>query len=242
VAIDAAAVDGFILYALAGEDAGLARVLARRQPMVAVDCPPIASALAEVGIDDRAAAAQAAEHLLALGHRRLAVLAMEFEPDGRTGPASLARAEAASFHVTRQRWLGCAEACRRHGLDPAAVPIAEAAPNSEAAGRAAGQLLLRSPQRPTAILAMSDRLAIGALEAAAELGLRVPGDLSVTGFDDIPAARRMSLTTVRQPAREKGRLAARILGGAAQPAGKRLVLPTELVRRGSTAPLGTGSA
>ena len=104
--------------------------------------------------------------------------------------------------------------------------------------------LLRAPEPPTAILAMSDTLAIGALQAAAELGVTVPTELSVVGFDDSPIAQHTTppLTTVAQPQEEKGRLAAEWLiadierGAGARRRRRRRILPTELVLRESTAP------
>ena len=125
--------------------------------------------------------------------------------------------------------------------DPSLVRIAR--PNAPGPAREATLELLRSPSPPTAILAMSDILAIGAVEAAAELGVKVPEDLSVVGFDDGPAAEHAAppLTTVAQPHEEKGRLAAQWLledverGGP--PATRREeILPTELIVRESTAP------
>jgi DNA-binding LacI/PurR family transcriptional regulator len=101
-------------------------------------------------------------------------------------------------------------------------------------------LLGEPPERPTALLATSDELALGAVEAAYELGLAVPGDLSVAGFDDVPAARRADppLTTVHQDHAEKGRLAAEVLladlRGEATPRGRRV--GHQLVVRGSTGP------
>lgn len=236
-AIDTAAVDGFILYALAEDDPGLLRVLARRQPIVAVDVGPVPGTV-RVGIDDRAAAAMAAEHLLQLGHRSLAVLAMEFHADGRCGLADRSRIETASFRVTQQRWQGYADACTRFGIDPFTVPVYETVGNAEHAAKSGARLLLdrRPKHRPTAILAMSDRLAMGALRAARQLGLYVPDDLSIVGFDDIPQAHEVGpgLTTIRQPSREKGRLAARLLLDGGTTGGETILLPTELVRRGST--------
>jgi DNA-binding LacI/PurR family transcriptional regulator len=84
---------------------------------------------------------------------------------------------------------------------------------------------------------MSDEFALGAIEAARGLGLRVPDDLSVVGFDDIPTAALSSppLTTVHQPLVEKGRIAAELLFGRRE-AARSIVLPTRLVVRGSTAP------
>jgi DNA-binding LacI/PurR family transcriptional regulator len=101
--------------------------------------------------------------------------------------------------------------------------------------------LLDQVPRPTALLAMSDQLALGALDAARARGLDVPGDLSVVGFDDIPAAARAApgLTTVRQPLVEKGQQAGALLVAAVQ--GREqdqpvtVTLPTELIVRGSTA-------
>jgi DNA-binding LacI/PurR family transcriptional regulator len=94
--------------------------------------------------------------------------------------------------------------------------------------------------RPTALLCLSDRLAEGALRAARSLGLRVPEDLSVVGFDDaVPTAAALGLTTVRQPNRGKGEQAAHALLGLLDgtgPTGPRPPLPTEFVVRGSTGP------
>ncbi len=114
----------------------------------------------------------------------------------------------------------------------------------EDAARAAAELLA-APDRPTAVLCFSDAIAIGVVDAARDAGLRVPDDLSVVGFDDIPMARRMrpALTTVHQDAAEKGRVAAAELAAAVarhraghEPVVRRIVLPTELVVRHSTAP------
>jgi DNA-binding LacI/PurR family transcriptional regulator len=107
----------------------------------------------------------------------------------------------------------------------------------------AARELLTAAERPTAVLCFSDVVAFGVIDEAAELGLSVPDDLSVVGFDDTPAARRSSpaLTTVRQDVAEKGRAAARALttaisrsrGNTRAPA-RHVLLPTELVVRRST--------
>ena len=109
-------------------------------------------------------------------------------------------------------------------------------PTTEFGHRAAGELLAR-PVRPTALVCFNDKTAVGALAAAAERGLRVPGDLSVTGFDDIDLAQATSpaLSTVRQPLAEMGRMAVRLLDGH-QVDALHVELATELVVRGSTAP------
>jgi DNA-binding LacI/PurR family transcriptional regulator len=117
-------------------------------------------------------------------------------------------------------------------------------PNAPEPARDATAELLRAPDPPTAILAMSDILAIGALEAAAEEGVTVPEELSVVGFDDSPVALHATppLTTVAQPHEEKGRLAARWLMEEVErvqrpeEGRRRAILPTELVVRESTAP------
>jgi DNA-binding LacI/PurR family transcriptional regulator len=129
----------------------------------------------------------------------------------------------------------------RDGLAPVlaagnAVAVSAAGGVTESAGAEAAAALLDRPDPPTAILAMSDRLAIGAISAANARGLSVPGGLSVVGFDDIPAAATADppLTTVRQPHGEKGAEAVRMLLSD-QPVDKELLLPTDLVIRSSTA-------
>jgi DNA-binding LacI/PurR family transcriptional regulator len=108
-------------------------------------------------------------------------------------------------------------------------------------GRRAAEALLARGPRPTAFLCFSDRLALGAMEAAREMGLSVPRDLSVFGFDDAPViARAASLTTVHQDHQDKGRAAGEmlvsLLRGGEMPGP--VLLPTRLVERGSTAPPG----
>ena len=111
----------------------------------------------------------------------------------------------------------------------------------ETRGHAAGHEMLTRPDRPTAIFASSDMAAFGVMRAADDLGISVPGGLSVVGFDDLPEAARVNpaLTTVRQPLREMGRVAVNQLlerlEDPRQPP-SRVVLDTELVVRGSTAP------
>jgi len=109
------------------------------------------------------------------------------------------------------------------------------------AGYACGRELLRLEDRPTAVFAGNDLQALGLYEAARELGLRIPDDLSVVGFDDLPAARWVGppLTTIRQPLGEMAGAAARIvldLARGRKPAATRIELATELVVRSSTAP------
>jgi DNA-binding LacI/PurR family transcriptional regulator len=233
-AVREAAVDGFIIYSAPRNDPRVEAAVGRHLPLVTVDQPRGAET-PFVGIDDRAAARGAAEHLLGLGHERVAVLtfATAADPDGTL-----------VFDVTEERLAGY-----REGLGPAwdesAVRVAR--PNAPEPARVVALELLRGSSRPTAILAMTDALAIGALQAAAELGIAVPAELSVVGFDDSPAATLASppLTTVAQPHEEKGRLAAEwLVKDIARGAGpgrrrRQAILPTELVVRESTAPPAT---
>lgn len=241
-AVREAVVDGFVLYSMPDAHPGVLAVLERRLPTVVVDEPRI-QGVPFVGTDDRSAARQATEHLLALGHERFGVVCFRLSLDGYSGPVDAARLAGATFQITRDRLAGYADALRAAGLDFQDVPIEERAPNSPTAGAAAAAALLDRRHPPTAILSTSDQLAIGLLEEARRRGIAVPRDLSVVGFDDIDAAAAVtpSLTTVRQPLLEKGRVAGRlILGQQAPPPGDAFLLPTELVVRASTAPVRSG--
>jgi DNA-binding LacI/PurR family transcriptional regulator len=231
-----AAVDGFILYSLARDSPVIAPIQARGLPLVVVDQPRL-SGVAHVGIDDFGAARQLAEHLLALGHRRFAVLSLNLRPDGQSGPALPERIAAATYEVATARLNGYRAAFAAAGVEPAMVPVLECALNDERLARDLTlPLLLRraAADRPSAVLAMSDRLALGAAAAAREAGLAVPDDLSVTGFDDIAGSMltELPLTTIRQPHIEKGQTAVQML--TAPDLADARVLATELVVRASS--------
>jgi DNA-binding LacI/PurR family transcriptional regulator len=197
-AIRMASVDGFISLGLGPDDSAV-RVLERIGiPNVLVDSEGSTDHPA-VNIDDEAGAEAAAKHLLGLGHRRIAILVLP--------PVRAQRDPSPS--VTR-RLSGYRKAIDAAG---APEPTTVIAGISVAAGGRAFESLPRGRHGPTGVLAMSDMAAIGVLGAAESARLRVPEDLSVVGFDDIPASAWTSppLTTVRQPIVEKGKLAARIL-------------------------------
>ena len=231
-----ALVDGFIAYCDVADDGRLDVIEERGLALVIADGPPREGAPG-VGIDDRGAARAAAEHLLDLGHRRISIVALPLSPDGHEGRAGAERQAAARYYCNRERLAGMRDAFEAAGLEWRTVPIEERAPHGRDAGRRAAAVLLDRPDPPTALLAMSDELAIGALQAAEAAGIAVPHDLSVIGFDDTQAAAdaRPPLSTIAQPHRTKGETAVRmLLHPDAQPG--RVVLPTSLVVRESTAP------
>jgi DNA-binding LacI/PurR family transcriptional regulator len=203
-------VDGLVIYSVPADHPLVEAALRRRLPAVTVDQPRLPD-LPFVGIDDVGGARRAAEHLLGLGHRRFGVAALRLALPGRDAPADSARQAAASYAFSRARLRGYASAVRAAGVDWGRVHVEERAHNTIAAGFDAGVQLLAARPRPTAILCMSDQLAIGVCDAARQAGLAVPGDVSVVGFDDALSASVAGLTTVRQPLREKGERAGRLL-------------------------------
>jgi DNA-binding LacI/PurR family transcriptional regulator len=237
-AIGRTLVDGFVIYSVADGDPVLEAALERGLPAVTVDQPRV-EGVPFVGIDDDVAARAAAEHLVELGHRRYAVVSFGLAPDWRAGIANLERQRSSSYRVSRSRLEGFAAAlARRGGVSWSEVPVYECPSSSKALGRdAAGAVLSRAP-RPTAVLAASDELALGVIEAARERGLSVPGDLSVVGFDDVPEATTATpaLTTVSQDHAEKGLLAGRLLAALlrGEEATGPYLLPARLIVRDST--------
>jgi DNA-binding LacI/PurR family transcriptional regulator len=209
-----AVVDAFCLYSLAADHPSVAGARERGVPLVVVDAPRI-EGHAFVGSEDRRGARLAVEHLLALGHRRFALLTTSV--------------------IHRDRLAGYREALEAAGVGWARYELAADLPER---GLEGGRLALAANPRPTALIAATDQLALGALEAASEAGLRVPDEVSVIGFDDIPGAAwsRPALTTVRQPLLEKGEVAGRLLSDG--PDGREVILPVRLVVRGSTARAG----
>lgn len=174
----------------------LATLAAARIPVVLLDpVEPPPESLASVGATNWPGGRDACEHLLGLGHRRLAVLSGH--------PSHL---------FSRARVDGFTSAARIHEAttgEAVSVDIGYAQPGQDAQ-EAAGRLLDQR-ERPTAIFAVDDDLALRVLQAAAERGIRVPEQLSLVGFDDLPEARWAGLTTIRQPIAEMGAAALRML-------------------------------
>lgn len=243
-AVIGAAVDGFVTYCAADDDPLLGIVLRRGIPVVFVDHSPESQSSA-VGIDDKGGASAAARHLVTLGHRRFAVVSFHFDAKIRDGFAPAERQAEITNIDTRSRFDGYRAVLEEAGVDWKDVPVYECGENNPEKGKAAAEALLAKDPRPTAILALSDQLAFGVMEAAKKLGLSIPEDLSIVGFDDVSeAARSMPpLTTVHQPHVEKGLKAGRKLVALleGEDPGEPELLPTHLVVRGSTGePSATG--
>jgi DNA-binding LacI/PurR family transcriptional regulator len=187
------------------DDPALHLLLQRGVPLVGVE-GPVADGVVLIDIDDRGGIAELGRHLYELGHRRVATVAMPLRLDGTRGLVDDVRRSVGHYRDVRHRLEGVFDV-----FGP--VPAMETASNAVDEGERAGRALLDVPaqRRPTAVLAQSDVLAAGVLRAAAALGLRVPEDVSVAGFDgaDLPWLLPTVLSTVVQPTDEKGRMAAR---------------------------------
>lgn len=238
--VSQAAVDGLIVYCLDDRDSLVDAVLARNVPTVLVDSEAIES-VPTVGIDSERAARTAAEHLLQLGHRRIGIIVSNPRIDATSGMMSAkALGSAVTSSDFRRRFKGYAQAFREAGVPWNDSVSAYCAEHSWNGGNRAARALLGLNPRPTAMLATSDQLALGAMAYMQETGLRVPADVSVVGFDDIPEARlaKPSLTTIQQPLVDKGFWAGQILVALTrrEEVSSPVVLPTRLVIRESTAP------
>jgi LacI family transcriptional regulator len=209
--------DGLLCVSLRPSDAALERFDAAGVAVTLVDCEH--PRLSGVSIDDLEGGRLAAEHLLALGHRRIAYVGDDEH-------------NAFGFTSSARRRIGAAGALADTGLEL----IVRRAPHGREQARALAAGLLALDEPPTAIFAGSDSQALGVLEAAETAGADVPGDLSVVGFDDIEIARYVGLTTIAQPLEESGmrgaRLLLRALDGAPRSAQR---LSLRLVVRGTTA-------
>jgi LacI family transcriptional regulator len=192
-------------------------------PVVAVDPHTGRSDVPTVDADNAAGAVMATQHLLGLGHRRIALLG------GR-----------ADLESARLREEGFRKAMAAAGVDIDEGLVRVGGYRPETAEGPARELLCRA-DRPTAIFAANDLSAIRTMEVALELGLRVPEDLSVIGFDNIPesALAHPPLTTIHQPLHEIGAAALNILVGlleGREPESTHVQLPTSMVERASCSP------
>ena len=231
--IQSALVDGFIVFCIEGGSRLVELTRERKLPFVALDFGFDDASIASIGVDDVAGARLAARHLADLGHRDFGILSMQFNEEG-FGPASIDRAATAVYSGTRDRLQGYMEELSGFGVDTAQIPIYETE-NDRATTWSGLDYLFSGARRPTAILAMSDRMALYALDWFAERGISVPDDVSIIGFDGVPEGEisKPALTTIAQPMAEMGRRAVDMIlsfDGAV----RRETLDVELVVRGST--------
>ncbi len=219
--LDSRRVDGVILASTYLKDPAVAWLRRRRIPYVLANRFSDARADPFVGSDDVLGARLATAHLLSTGRRRVGHLA---------GVANVSTA------VLRRR--GYEAALRDAGLQPDPSNIEEAGFSEEGGARAMERLLARADP-PTGVFAVTDMTAIGACAAARDRGLRIPDDLAVVGYNDIPLASRLvpGLTTMRVPIHDFGTAAATLLLArldGAPPMPRRVIFTPELVVRGST--------
>jgi DNA-binding LacI/PurR family transcriptional regulator len=198
--LESAAMDvAVLLWGVTSDDPELVTLRRRGIPVVVVEGQHL-PAVASVGIDDRAGVAEVTRHLVELGHRRIACVTLPFDRSRGEGVADEQRVAGIMWEITRRRLAGMADA----GVEP--VAVYETPASLVENGAAAGRALLSGDDRPTAVVCQSDLLAAGVVIAARELGLRVPQDVSVAGFDglDLPWLAPDLLTTAVQPLTEKG--------------------------------------
>lgn len=234
-----AVVDSFVVYSVADDDPFLGAVLERGLPTVICDQPVDVAGVPFVGVDDREAIKPAVRHLTDLGHREIGVLSVRLARLRHDGLVDAGRLAGARHHVQRFRVEGALEALAECGIDAASVPIVERHLNDPDNNYDAARELLESRPELTAVVCTTDTQALGVLRYASDHGIRVPEDLSVTGFDGIEIARHIGVTTVIQPNRDKGRAAGRALAGAESASGAaagRVILPTEFLAGATTGP------
>ncbi len=228
-AIGRAAVDGFITLGLEPFRQTVRVLRQRGIPFVMVDSEPI-DGIPCVNLDDEYGGYMAMMHILKQGHRCIAILAIQSEHHGNyeqyTG-------------LLRRRVSGYLRALKEYDLtiDGTQVRLVECKVQPDE-GYRAFKALWRGSNRPTAIVGMGDLLILGVLRAARELGVRIPLDVSLVGYDDIEFSRITSpqITTIRQPTIEKGQTATRLLIdliAGHKIAHEHVLLPVELIARES---------
>jgi LacI family transcriptional regulator len=215
------AIDGFLVVAPGSDSDIVTGLAALGIPIVVISSSCDQHHVPSVDVDNVRGARLAVEHLLGLGHRRIGLLTAH----------------------TEQFDIAVRGDTYREVLAAAGVPIRPEwiqVMRGDVTGRAEARRLLTAPERPTAVFATDDGLAVAVTEVARELGIAVPRELSVVGFDDNPIGRHSSppLTTIRQPltpmAEEAARMLIALIEGRDVPAATQLFEP-ELVERGSTA-------
>lgn len=215
-------VDGLLIISFTLTDGDVAELQQFNLPTVLLDAHH--PQLSRVVVDNTGGGYQATRHLIDLGHRRIAYIS-DYLDDPFNSPV-------------RDRFRGYRQALTEAGI-PFCPEYHLQGAHSRQQARSMTRALLNLPQPPTAIFAYSDTQAIGVLEEAYAAGLSVPKELSVVGFDDIEAAEYLHITTISQTLYESGVCGCELLLQVMAnplPEPREIMLPTELIRRDTTAP------
>ena len=212
-------IDGVILTSHLMNDPIIAALVAQKMPFILIGRHPSNPKIHYVDVDNVASACELVEHLIRRGYRRIATIA---------GPKNMIAGS--------DRLQGYLNALQNHNSVPDSQLIVEGDFSENGGYQAMRQLI---PQKPDAVFAASDAMALGAMRAIREAGLQIPQDIALAGYDDLPFAERADppLTTVRQPIHRAGFVAAEtLIDLVAHPgsSARRIFLPTELVVRAST--------
>jgi len=214
--------DGLLIVSLTPADKDVEQILTTQIPTVLVDA--YHPELSRVIVDNIVGGYQATKHLIDLGHRKIGFISDNLQ-DPFNSPV-------------RNRYQGY-----RNALADAAIPFTSEyhrqGPHGRSQAREMAYTLLTLPDPPTAIFAYSDTQAVGVIEAAREMGINIPEQLSVIGFDNIEAAEYLQITTVRQALYESGVRGCKLLLDLMEsplPTPVEISLPTELMLRNTTSP------
>lgn len=223
--------DGFIFY---GSPQGNAfeRILRAGKPVIAVDFE--STKTASVNIDNEQGAYHIAQHLLESGRTEVAVLGLRLVDSARVCRLTQQDLDSESNEISRSRLKGYVRAVKQKNLCLVPERIWHIPINTPVCAEIAAREALTMSPLPQVLLCMSDVIALAAIRVAAELGIKIPQDMCISGFDDIPEAARSTpgLTTVCQQSLEKGRIAARmLLEGETE---QNIVLETRLIIRQSS--------
>lgn len=229
--LSGAGLDGVVVAPPISEETSVLRALDKAGMVTVLIAPrEFSPGGMSVSINDRAAADAMTQHLISQGHRRIGFIK---GPDNQISSS--------------RRWLGFGDAMQRNGIDMPPTHVAQGQ-YTYRSGMEAAASLLQLPSRPTAIFASNDDMAAGAIACAFRMGLRVPEDVSIAGFDDTPFASAIwpQLTTMRQPIADMAAEAISLLSheldgsgpeeGSAEAMGmkdRHMVLDVSLIRRSS---------
>jgi len=203
--------DSYIVYGKPSDMRILERLNRQGKPLVTVDFDARIAHGVSVNVNNRQAAKKAALHAIRNADDKVAILGLRLANNDQIGVADIEQLFEFDESISRRRLEGYRDALAERQIELKDDAIWHIPQHDPLPVQVMVRGLLSAPERPNVLLCMSDKIAISALQAAQDLKLRVPNELHIVGFDDIPEAQQVGLTTIQQPLFDKGRIAAEIL-------------------------------